>query len=136
MSGLPAATGEERTAPALGTPSSICTSKAIATLSGRFAEHRMMLVKPPSTATGAAAPSPVCTPRSPLKALVGCCGPAPETNPERRRCSHHRQVSGVAATAVAGHASLYVPTSTRLLSPAITAAPQRDAPPSSPGVAR
>jgi hypothetical protein len=74
-----------RSAPDPDRPSSICESMAIAILSGRFAEHMIRLVKPPSATPGVAAPSPVSTPIMPTTALSGCWVPVPATKPERRR---------------------------------------------------
>src|SRR5229473_1604593 len=134
-----------RTVPWFDWPSSIWVSTAMAILSGRFAEHMISPTKPLPPAMfsivgpGATAPSPVCTPIWPVTALKGCCGPFPETNPARRRSSHHRHDSGVPAATTVGQVLLYVPATTPLPLPLTAAVPVVQRVPafgSSPGMAR
>src|SRR5512140_1365661 len=104
------------------------------------------MIRPANPPTPTAVPSavepalsPVCTPSIPVTALNGCVAPLPDTKPARRRSSHHRQDSGVAATATDGQALEYVPASTPLPLPAMAAGAvvQRVAAlGSSPGMAR
>ena len=92
-----------RTVPLPAMPSSICVSTAMATLSGRLAEHMIRPTKPGPPASSqrgdrARAPLPVCTPSMPVRALNGCSVPVPATKPARRRCiPEHARLGGAGA---------------------------------------
>src|SRR5262245_9786368 len=98
----------------------------MAILSGRFAEHTISPEKPPlaeeslpCTGPMVEFPSPVCTPSRPVTALNGCAGPEPDTKPACLRWCHHSQDSTVVTQAA--FALLYVPATTPLPSPFLTA---------------
>src|SRR6476661_6075685 len=93
ISGLGPDCAWPRTEPLSILPSSICVSRAIATLSGMFAEQMIMPAKPPRAVPVPA--SPVCTPIIPENALKGWLKPEPATKPERRRWSHQMRDSSV-----------------------------------------
>src|SRR5688500_19770746 len=91
----------------------------MAILSGRLAEQMISPANPPSAVAGVPPALPVCTPIIPVTALNGCCVPAPDTKPARRRWSHHRRDSSVAVVL------LYAPVTTPLPAPAAAVNPHR-----------